>query len=83
MPGGGGGGRQCLVQKKFPSRVSFKIKGPRLAKNVFPEISACHKKSARILALKFRRLKNYLLAFVCVCVCVGGGGGLRPARLRP
>ena len=50
MPGG-----QCLTQKVFPRenffgllrgsggmlpRKIFKIKGPRLAKNAFPEISA-------------------------------------------
>ena len=42
---------------------SIKIKGQRLAKNAFPEISA------RSLALKLGVLKNCLLAWA------GGGGG--------
>ena len=41
---------------------SFKIKGPRLAKNTFPEISVSKKldknKSAHSLAIKIGRLKE-------------------------
>ena len=58
-------------------RKMFKIKGPRLAKNAFPDISAWKKldknKSARILALKFGRFKK-----IDCLLCGGGGGATAP-----
>ena len=59
---------------------TFKIKGPRLAKNAFPEISAWKKldknESARTLALKFWRFKN----IVC---WLWGGGAIAPPSYGP
>ena len=56
MPGGEGGGWKI-----------FKIKGPKLAKSSFPEISAwknlIKNKSARSLALKFGRFKKLSAGF--------------------